>query len=258
MAFIKRAFALALVAVAVVPFAAATSSKTSQTCSKTEFYYAKKDCCLPSGGPSNSHTPAPPSGKSCPVGNSKNTYWYWHSGKGCCVPSNPLPPSNPTPPQCQSGHDWQDSLQCCTPSTPSKPTPTPKPSGKPGYGSGSGNGNGNGYGSSNGNGYGSGSGNGHSNGHGGWKRSHTSRSLPACPKGLDACPISGLTSGDYECLDTSAELESCGGCASVGQGQDCTAIKGAWNVGCESGSCKVYSCAAGYLLSADSLSCIAI
>ena len=57
--------------------------------------------------------------------------------------------------------------------------------------------------------------------------------------GLNACPIigaSGLTD-DLECLDITHELESCGGCASIGQGQDCTSIKGAWNVGCEQGSC---------------------
>jgi len=43
--------------------------------------------------------------------------------------------------------------------------------------------------------------------------------------------------GDFECLDTINELESCGGCASINEGQDCTAIKGAWNVGCEHGRC---------------------
>ena len=69
--------------------------------------------------------------------------------------------------------------------------------------------------------------------------SHMSRALQLCPKGLSACPIavpSGLT-GDYECLDTAHELESCGGCASTGEGQDCTAIRGIWNVGCVQGRC---------------------
>ncbi|EEB90295.1 hypothetical protein MPER_11515 [Moniliophthora perniciosa FA553] len=54
------------------------------------------------------------------------------------------------------------------------------------------------------------------------------------------------------------ELESCGGCASTGEGQDCTAIKGAWNVGCEQGRCAVYTCFAGYKRSADGGSCISI
>jgi len=75
---------------------------------------------------------------------------------------------------------------------------------------------------------------------------------------LTACPIasaSGL-SGDIECLDTTNELESCGGCASVGEGQDCTAIEGAWNVGCEKGRCAVYNCALGFKRSSDGTSCI--
>nr|XP_018266047.1 uncharacterized protein I303_00016 [Kwoniella dejecticola CBS 10117]OBR88205.1 hypothetical protein I303_00016 [Kwoniella dejecticola CBS 10117] len=40
-----------------------------------------------------------------------------------------------------------------------------------------------------------------------------------CPEGLEACPLSeiesqsgGHFSGEYECIDTSNELESCGGC----------------------------------------------
>lgn len=57
--------------------------------------------------------------------------------------------------------------------------------------------------------------------------------------GLDACPIPGAhgLTGDFECLDTTNELESCGGCASIGEGQDCTLIEGAWNVACEQGIC---------------------
>lgn len=49
----------------------------------------------------------------------------------------------------------------------------------------------------------------------------------------------GLTglSGDYECADTRNDIQSCGGCASTGAGQDCTTIDGAWNVGCNSGKC---------------------
>jgi len=83
-----------------------------------------------------------------------------------------------------------------------------------------------------------------------------SRTAPLCPSGLEACPVSGLTAGDYECLDVTTELESCGGCVSLGQGRDCTAIPGAWNVGCEQGTCAVYSCAAGYRVDLDGKSCI--
>lgn len=266
MTVIKRVVAFAILSLAVVPFAAAaatTGGKTSsKTCEDDEFYYDVKDCCLPEGGPTattsvhSSATPtvhstvsittslhatttypvvhttvtsthtsatavstAPPKGKSCPP-----TKWYWHDGLSCCVPKHSPPPNSP-PPQCSNGNTWEDATQCCIPSSPSKPTSTSKPSSTPGH-------------------YGYG------------KRQHTSRDVPACPRGLDACPISGLTSGDYECLDISAELESCGGCTSVGQGQDCTAIKGAWNVGCDRGSCKVYSCFAGFRLSVDGTSCV--
>ncbi|GAA5979006.1 hypothetical protein JCM10908_002769 [Rhodotorula pacifica] len=68
-----------------------------------------------------------------------------------------------------------------------------------------------------------------------------------CPSGETACPIFPRM-GTYECIDTHIELQSCGGCASKGQGEDCTAIKGAQGVTCESGKCLVYSCEPGYNL----------
>lgn len=49
-----------------------------------------------------------------------------------------------------------------------------------------------------------------------------------------------------QCLDTSQSLESCGGCASTGEGQDCSKIRGAVGVGCDSGACVVFSCLAGW------------
>ncbi|GAA5985692.1 hypothetical protein JCM10908_007074 [Rhodotorula pacifica] len=89
-----------------------------------------------------------------------------------------------------------------------------------------------------------------------------------CPAGEQACPIAGSTSfanalaqhrssgneltgflaesGGYECLDTMQALESCGGCVSAGEGRDCTAIKGAVNVGCDAGVCVIHSCIEGY------------
>ncbi|WVR06262.1 hypothetical protein IAU60_003292 [Kwoniella sp. DSM 27419] len=52
-----------------------------------------------------------------------------------------------------------------------------------------------------------------------------------CPAGLTPCRVISSESQDYECLDTSTELESCGGClyGSVDDtativGQDCSAI----------------------------------
>ncbi|KPV77186.1 uncharacterized protein RHOBADRAFT_8526, partial [Rhodotorula graminis WP1] len=41
-------------------------------------------------------------------------------------------------------------------------------------------------------------------------------------------------------------LDSCGGCASTGEGMDCTKIRGVQGVGCEGGECRVFSCEAGW------------
>ncbi|KAJ4486166.1 protein priA [Lentinula aciculospora] len=239
MAVFKRVVAFSILAISVVPFATASTiasktsnsaTKSSESCSKGEFYFERTKCCLPSGSPTptTTHTPTPPSGKSCPT-----KEWYWSGSYDCCLPTAPTStpssvPSSVPPPQCSSGWGWVENLLCCTPA-PSQPTYTPKPSATPNKG----------------------------NGHH-YKRAHVSRAVPTCPKGLDACLISGSSLGDFECLDTSVELESCGGCASTGEGQDCTAIEGAWNVGCNSGSCKVYSCTAGFKLSPDGTSCIAL
>ncbi|KIM86009.1 hypothetical protein PILCRDRAFT_816555 [Piloderma croceum F 1598] len=147
--------------------------------------------------------------------------WSWSTKHGHCVPHHPPPEHHPTP-QCAKDWNWSPASFCCE-----RPPHHPEPS------------------------------NGVS--HGEWKRSsYMSRALQLCPKGVKACPIaapSGLT-GDYECLDTAHELESCGGCASTGEGQDCTAIKGVWNVGCVQGRCSIYTCAAGYKRSRDGNSCV--
>ncbi|GJN88221.1 hypothetical protein Rhopal_001186-T1 [Rhodotorula paludigena] len=90
-----------------------------------------------------------------------------------------------------------------------------------------------------------------------------------CPgKNEEACPILGsstydaavehhfkastqfsgvmLGAGGFECLDTTVALDSCGGCASTGEGTDCTKIRGAAGVGCEAGKCVVFSCEQGW------------
>ncbi|KAJ7357379.1 protein priA [Mycena albidolilacea] len=160
--------------------------------------------------------PPPPKGHDCPPSN-----YYWNTEQGCCTPAHPTAPNNP-PPQCRDGWTWYSNLHMCLPLPPSYPTPPPShPSGGPG-----------------------------------WKRHAHKRSAPLCPTGLDACPIPGLSANDYECIDTAAELESCGGCLSLGQGQDCTAITGAWNVGCEQGRCAVYTCTFGFKRAPDGQSCI--
>lgn len=174
---------------------------------------------------------------------------FWFDERNCCLPRggpswHPSPPPekkcphsewswseehdcciphhpSPPPPKCDDKWEWSNDDMCCK----QPPPPPPRPSG------------------------------GHV-----WKRESLAREPQLCPMGLTACPISSASglSADFECLDTANEFESCGGCASIGRGQDCTAIEGAWNVGCEQGSCAVYTCAPGFKLSNNGTSCDAI
>jgi len=214
-----RFTSLLLLAAAALPFAFADSSQ----CADSEFFYDTKGCCLPHGGVPN--PPTPPQGPNqCPTNN-----WYWHPGKECCVPMTP--PKSTAPPQCGGSWLWNEgSSTCCegggSTTTTSTPAPSANPQKPPAH----------------------------------HKRAAAKarRSVLTCPDAMQACPISGLTgpTGDFECIDAKAELESCGGCVSTGEGQDCTAIEGVWNVGCEQGRCAVYTCAQGYKQSADGTSCI--
>lgn len=106
------------------------------------------------------------------------------------------------------------------------------------------------------------------------KRAQAGQGL--CPKGETACPIIGAASfgafvnssdrlkdfaksaGGYECIDTSSDLESCGGCASLGTGSDCTRIAHSADVGCSSGKCVLLSCSKGYTPALDAGSCIKV
>ncbi|KAK1921007.1 hypothetical protein DB88DRAFT_118340 [Papiliotrema laurentii] len=76
-----------------------------------------------------------------------------------------------------------------------------------------------------------------------------------CPETMAACPIPGRAN-DYECLDTQSDLQSCGGCASLQHGVDCTAIAGARWMGCNEGKCEVYSCKKGWTRAGDGSSCV--
>jgi hypothetical protein len=78
-----------------------------------------------------------------------------------------------------------------------------------------------------------------------------------CPGRLAACPIEGGKEGSYECINAMEDLQSCGGCASMGTGVDCTLIEGARWMGCNVGKCEVYSCKPGFVKSADSTKCVA-
>jgi len=82
---------------------------------------------------------------------------------------------------------------------------------------------------------------------------------PRCPAGLTACPISNVQtlkqSTPFECLDTMQEITSCGGCATLGQGVDCSALRGVRLSGCSKGECTIFSCAKGYELSKQENKC---
>ncbi|KAL7422718.1 hypothetical protein Q5752_002010 [Cryptotrichosporon argae] len=156
----------------------------------------------------DSWSSSPPEG-SCPSGVSCPTGWFWHKDLKHCMPRQPRSPE----PDCD---DWNSSTMCCGSQT------------SPSSGSHTRN-----------------------------RKRHAPRDQEAfplteldamyCPNSLHACTINtGSGEWAYECVDFATELESCGGCASTGQGQDCTSIAHAKSVGCESGVCAVYSCAYGY------------
>ncbi|GAA5917613.1 hypothetical protein JCM5296_000346 [Sporobolomyces johnsonii] len=114
-----------------------------------------------------------------------------------------------------------------------------------------------------------------------WKKDKVLEAKALCP-GVNevACPILGSNSyaqavahhfssptefsgimagaGGYECLDVTQALDSCGGCASTGEGQDCTKIRGAAGIGCEASKCVVYSCETGWKPSLSGDKCIRV
>jgi len=185
-------------------------------CSDDEFWYDQQTTCLPYGGPPKPSNP--PTGSGCP-----QSGWYWGEFLSCCLPHYPNPPS----PECPQGWQWDDGNYKCSPiSTPPNPY-NPQPS----YG----------YGDRRRS-----------------KRAQQPRTTDLCPSEMTACPVVGNYGvfSDYECIDTAYELQSCGGCSSTGAGQDCTTIRGAWNVGCEYGHCIVYNCMTSFRLASNGNACV--
>lgn len=62
--------------------------------------------------------------------------------------------------------------------------------------------------------------------------------------------------GSDECVNVQEALDSCGGCASTGEGKDCTKIRGALGVGCAESRCLVFSCRPGWKVSMSGESCV--
>ncbi|SCZ92484.1 BZ3500_MvSof-1268-A1-R1_Chr5-2g07902 [Microbotryum saponariae] len=88
------------------------------------------------------------------------------------------------------------------------------------------------------------------------KRSYDSDSSDLCAQGQTACPTPFAGDLVPDCVDTSSDLENCGGCTTKGQGQDCTSIRGASSVECQSGRCVVLSCDAGLHVNLSGTGCI--
>ncbi|KAI5476359.1 tenascin XB [Pseudohyphozyma bogoriensis] len=111
------------------------------------------------------------------------------------------------------------------------------------------------------------------------KKSKITPPVKLCPGSETACPIVGSASfmlaqasgfeifrvpdqrglraaGGYECLDTQYSIESCGGCASMGEGINCLQVPHSAGVGCSAGACVVFSCEAGYKPNFDSTGCV--
>ncbi|KAK8866080.1 hypothetical protein IAR55_001231 [Kwoniella newhampshirensis] len=85
-----------------------------------------------------------------------------------------------------------------------------------------------------------------------------------CPSGMMACPITSMTNAPllsagshipFECVSPEEDLYSCGGCATLGTGTDCTAISGVSSVSCSAGICNVHSCQAGLFPTSDLRAC---
>ncbi|WVW83331.1 hypothetical protein I302_105350 [Kwoniella bestiolae CBS 10118] len=77
-----------------------------------------------------------------------------------------------------------------------------------------------------------------------------------CPDGLTACNLFDQSRDGYECIDTTLDPESCGGCIHGEYGAltettaevDCTAISGTTlsHVACNMGKCVLSGCGEGY------------
>lgn len=81
-----------------------------------------------------------------------------------------------------------------------------------------------------------------------FRRQRREESVSLCPVNEMACPISVNATG-HECLDIKTEITSCGGCITKNEGENCLAIEGADEVGCETGVCRVFSALPGFEIS---------
>jgi len=59
----------------------------------------------------------------------------------------------------------------------------------------------------------------------------------------------------FECIDTTPNIDSCGGCVSEGMGQDCSANEGVEGVTCSRGRCLITLCKPGWVVSQGWIGC---
>lgn len=67
-----------------------------------------------------------------------------------------------------------------------------------------------------------------------------------CRPGFESCPVP--QGRGAECIDTSSNLEACGGCPGTRLSQDCSSIPGVADVACVKGECQVARCLSSYTL----------
>jgi hypothetical protein len=68
--------------------------------------------------------------------------------------------------------------------------------------------------------------------------------LPQCGANQIVCPVGK----GWECLDTTSNLEACGGCPGQKSSVDCSTLPGVSDVQCRDSQCVAYRCARGYTL----------
>ncbi|WVR09586.1 hypothetical protein IAU60_006656 [Kwoniella sp. DSM 27419] len=76
-----------------------------------------------------------------------------------------------------------------------------------------------------------------------------------CPQGWTACVVPGFSVDTYECIDTSSDLESCGGCLAgtyhvrdAPVGEDCSRGAAIGHSTCVNGQCEISKCKKGFSL----------
>ena len=155
----------------------------------------------------------------CPPGIRCPTGWFWHPTQQKCRPTGCRTPE----PDCD---DWNPTHQCCG-------NPGPTPSGK------------------------------NDGGHRRWKKDVSDQTTFDHQMYCGAKSACSVPTEDgawsYECIDTMTELESCGGCVSDGNGQNCLDIPNValGGVTCNLGACAVSKCRPGFKV-VNGTSCAAI